>query len=122
MDTLIWIVQIILSIKLVTVLFTHGLRQSQPAMQEAIQKMGSWSRPMHTLIAVLALTACAGLILPEVLNVLPGATSGSAVAVCLLMLLSVPFHLRSRRQPNVFAALILGALAAFVAYGRWVPT
>ena len=46
MDMALWIIQIILSIKLVTVSYTHGLRQSQPTMQEAIQKMGKFSPPL----------------------------------------------------------------------------
>jgi hypothetical protein len=81
--------------------------------------LGAWSRSLHTLVAFLALVACAGLILPRALGAPPGVTAGTAAAVCLLMLASIPFHIRSRQQPNVFAALILGALAAFVAYGRW---
>ena len=40
MNTALWVLQIILAIKLISVSFTHGFRQSLPSMQEAIQKNG----------------------------------------------------------------------------------
>lgn len=42
MTTALWIIQVILGIKLLSVAYTHGLRQSQPTMQDAIQKMEGW--------------------------------------------------------------------------------
>ena len=120
MNILIWIVQIILAIKLITVTITHGFRQSQPKMDEAIQKLGIWSRPLHILIAGLAFVGSAGLVVPSGLGVLPWIPVGTSAAVVILMLVSIPFHIRSRETPNVFASLILAALATFAAYGRWV--
>ena len=52
MDLALWAIQIILSIKLITVSYTHGLRQSQPTMQEAIQKLGKFSQPLLYIISV----------------------------------------------------------------------
>jgi hypothetical protein len=37
-----------------------------------------------------------------------------------MMLLAVGFHVACRETPNIVVGLILFALAAFVAYGRWV--
>jgi hypothetical protein len=36
------------------------------------------------------------------------------------MLMAVGFHVACRESPNTVVSLILCALAAFVAYGRWV--
>ena len=46
MTTVLWIIQVILGIRLLSVAYTHGLRQSQPTMQDAIQKMGRLTRPL----------------------------------------------------------------------------
>lgn len=120
MNILIWFVQIVLAIKLITVTIGHGFRQNQPKMQEAIQKMGESSRALHFLIAGLTLVGCVGVVLPTALGVFPWITVGTAVVTAILMLVSIPFHIRSRQTPNVFASLILGAMAVFAAYGRWV--
>jgi hypothetical protein len=37
-----------------------------------------------------------------------------------MMLLGVGFHVACRETPNIVVGLVLFALAAFVAYGRWV--
>jgi len=36
------------------------------------------------------------------------------------MLFSIIFHIKYRENPKVFAGVILFAMTAFVAYGRWV--
>lgn len=46
MTTVLWMIQVILGIKLLSVSYTHGLRQSQLTMQDAIQKMERLARPL----------------------------------------------------------------------------
>jgi predicted branched-subunit amino acid permease len=119
MSTFLWIVQIILVIKLLTVTLTHGLRQSADAMRQSAQKMGSLAPLLHTFVAGLALLGSLGLVLPGVLS-LPSALTPLAAAIAALFLLaSMPFHLRTRDKPNLFVSVILALLAVFVAYGRW---
>jgi len=120
MNVILWIIQIILGIKLVTVSYTHGLRQSQPTMQEAIQKRGLAARPMLFLIAVCTFIGTLGLILPGISGLLTWLTPVTAGVLSLMLLLSMVFHIQSREKPNIFVSVILAGLAAFVAYGRWV--
>jgi hypothetical protein len=70
MNTILWIVQIILGIKLLTVTYTHGLRQSKTEMQTAILKMGSLARHLHYLIAAFSFIGMLGIILPGFLQTL----------------------------------------------------
>ena len=115
-----WIVQIILAIKMLDVSYSHGLRQSRPTMQEAIGKMGQFSKPVLIIISACAFLGAAGLILPGVFR-LPGwIIPASAVLLCALLLLSAFFHIRLREKPKIFVSAILFVFAAFVAYGRWV--
>jgi hypothetical protein len=119
MSTFLWIVQIILVIKLLTVTLTHGLRQSADAMRQSAEKMGRLAPALHTFVAIFAFLGSLGLVLPGVLS-LPSALTPLAAAVMVLFLLaSMPFHLRTRDKPNLFVSIILALLAAFVAYGRW---
>ena len=120
MSTVLWAIQIILGIKLITVFYTHGLRQSKTTMQAAIQKMGTSSRPLLSTIAVCTLIGTVGLILPGILKLSSQITVITALILALLLLISIFFHVKYREKPNIFVSVILAAFAAFVAYGRWV--
>ncbi len=114
-----WGLQIILGIKLLTVTVTHGFGQSKPTLQEAIQKMGRLARPMLALAAGGALLAAAGLILPGLLhlsNLLILLAAGMTAA---LLTGSLFFHLRARQEPRVFVSLVLLVFALVVLWGRW---
>ena len=119
MHIVLWIIQIILGIKLASVSYTHGIRQSQLTMQDAIQKMGTLARPLHFMIALLAFVGAAGLTLPGVLDLQAQLISATAIIMSVMLLSSIFFHIRSREKPNTFVSLILFAFAVFVAYGRW---
>jgi uncharacterized membrane protein YjjP (DUF1212 family) len=120
MNIALWIIQIILGIKLITVSYTHGLRQSQSTMQEAIQKMGQFSQPLLYIIAVCTFIGTVGLILPGVFESATWIIPVTAVILSIMLLFSIFFHIKSREKPKVFVSVILFAFAVFVAYGRWV--
>jgi hypothetical protein len=61
-----------------------------------------------------------GLVLPAVIGIAVWLTPWSAALLALMMLAAIGLHLASRESPKIVADLILVALAAFVAYGRWV--
>jgi hypothetical protein len=43
-----------------------------------------------------------------------------AAFLAVMMLMSIGLHLVSREKPKIPADLVLLAIAAFVAYGRWI--
>lgn len=120
MHTALWIIQIILGIKLLSVAHTHGLRQSQPTMQDAIRRMGRMAQPLHYAIALLAFAGAVGLILPGLLGLQIQIVSATAVFMAVMLLFSIFFHIRSREKANVFVSVVLFAFALFIAYGRRV--
>ena len=120
MDMALWVIQIILSIKLVTVSYTHGLRQSQPTMQEAIQKMGKFSPILLTVISVCTFIGAAILVLAGVWGLSNWVISITAIIMSIMLLFSIFFHVKSREKPKIFVSVILFAFAVFVAYERWV--
>lgn len=119
MDMALWAIQIILSIKLITVSYTHGLRQSQPTMQEAIQKLEKFSRPLLFIISVCTFIGAVILALVGVLRLPNWVISITAVIMAIMLLFSTFFHVKSREKPKIFVSVVLLVFAAFVAYGRW---
>jgi len=119
MNTALWLIQAILAVKLIATGFSHGLRQSLPAMQEAITRLGGASRPLLYLAALLTTMGGLGLILAPLLNIYSGWVPGIALVVAVSLLASIYFHVLSRDDPNIFVSLILFAMALFVTYGRW---
>jgi hypothetical protein len=115
-----WVIQIILAIKLLNTSYSHGLRQSQPTMQEAIQRMGEFSKPIHDATSICTFLGATGLILPGVLASPIWIIPVTAVLLSVLLLVSIFFHVKSRKKPQIFVSAVLFACAAFVAYGRWV--
>jgi hypothetical protein len=120
MNIILWILQIALAIKFVSVSFTHGLRTGQPKMQQAIERMGIAARPMLILVALFAFLCAIGLILPAASGSLPWVPPLAASVLAIMMLLAIGLHAASRDTPNTWASLLLFAVAAFIAYGRWV--
>jgi len=120
MNIALWIIQAILGIKLITVSYTHGLRQSQPTIQEAIQKMGKFSQTLLSIIAACTFIGTLGLILPGILGLPTWITPLTAAILSSMLLVSIFFHIKCREKPKIFVSIVLFALAAFVAYGRWV--
>ena len=120
MDMALWIIQIILSIKLLTVSYTHGIRQSQPTMQEAIQKLGKFSQPLLYIISACTFIGAVILALAGVLGLSTQVISITAVIMSFMLLLSIFFHVKSREKPKIFVSVILFVFAVFVAYGRWL--
>ncbi|MFN2297392.1 MAG: hypothetical protein ACK2UB_00985 [Anaerolineales bacterium] len=119
MNIFLWILQIILAIKFISVAYSHGLRQGQTIMAQGIGRMGPAARPVLYLAAVFSLIAGALLVLPAVV-VLPAATVPLAAAVLAAMnLLSMLLHRACREKPNLIPGLVLFLMAAFTAYGRY---
>jgi hypothetical protein len=120
MNSVLWVLQIILAIKLVSVAYTHGLRQDKASMQEAIRRLGALARPMLAIAAVCALLGAAGLILPPALWVMPWLTPWTASIMAGMLLLSMVFHIKGREKPKIWVSLILCGMAVVVAYGWWM--
>jgi isoprenylcysteine carboxyl methyltransferase (ICMT) family protein YpbQ len=119
-NTVLWILQIALCLKFVSVAYTHGFRTDQAKWQQGMQRFGAAARPLLVLIALLAFLSGLGLILPAATGVLTWLTPLAAALLALMMLLAVGFHVACRETPNIVVGLVLFALAAFLSYGRWV--
>lgn len=119
MDTFLWILQIILAIKLLTVTLTHGLQRNKPTILEASSQLGRSARGLLSLAAGVSLLSALGLILPGLRSTSTLLVPLSASLSAISLLISLFFHLRSCTQPKVFVSLVLAAFAVIIAIGRW---
>lgn len=73
------------------------------------------------MIGLLELLAAIGLILPAALDIVPVLVPLAAVGLILVMIGAAATHVRRKENQAVVVNVVLLALAAFVAWGRFGP-
>jgi putative oxidoreductase len=113
-----WVVQVMLAGFSLYAGFNHGVRPLDEAMLTSTW-IASVSPALVRFIGLAELAAAAGLILPAATRVLPGLTPLAALGLAIIMALAIPFHIM-RGEANVIGLhIVVLALAAFVAWGRF---
>ena len=109
-----WIVQGLLAI---IFLFSGGTKLVLPleAMTGPIPVPGLFLR----FIGVAEVLGAIGLILPGVLRIRPGLTPLAAAGLVIIMIGATALTLAGGAVALALIPLVVGVLAAFVAYGRW---
>jgi hypothetical protein len=118
MNLVLWVLQVILAIKLLSAAYTHGVRPDHSKMQRGFVAYGEATRSILVVVAAVVTLAAAALVVPGLTGLHPTATVLAAAAVAVMMLVAIAFHLRCREKPVPWVGLVLAAMAAFVAYGR----
>ena len=117
MDIILWIAQILLGVALVGAGFTHATRRDRATGPMAW--MLDVPKPLLTTIGVLEILGGIGLILPWATGIATLLTPLAAIAVVVLMVLAAIFHLRRPGESmNAVFNVVLGLVAAFIAWGR----
>src|SRR5262245_11566567 len=109
-----WIVQALLAL---VFLFAGGMKLVLP-----LEKMaGPVELPGYLLrfIGVCEALGAVGLILPSAARIRPGLTPLAACGLIIIMIGAIVITLGAGLIGPAVASLIVGLLAAFVAYGRW---
>ncbi len=75
---------------------------------------------MTRFIGISEILGAIGLILPAATRIRPGLTPLAAAALALVMLLATLFHVTQSEFGAMPMTLVLGGIAAFVAWGRYV--
>ena len=109
-----WIVQVLLA---ALFLFAGGMKLILPLEQLAgpVALPGLFVR----FIGVVEVLGGLGLLLPGLLRIRPGLTPLAAAGLVIIMLGAVVVSLMSGTVATALIPLVVGLLAAFVAYGRW---
>jgi uncharacterized membrane protein YphA (DoxX/SURF4 family) len=114
MNVALWIVQALLAL---VFLWAGGIKLALP-IEEMTKQM-----PLPGLflrfIAVCELLGALGLILPGLLGIRPGLTPLAAAGLVLIMIGATVLTVLTGDIVMALIPLVVGILAAFVAYGRW---
>jgi uncharacterized membrane protein YphA (DoxX/SURF4 family) len=89
---------------------------------EDLAKNAAWIRNAEGLIRFIGiseLSGALGMLLPSLTRIKPKLTSLAAVGLFIVMVLATGFHLTRGEAKVIPMTVALGALAAFVAWGRF---
>ena len=121
MNVVLWIVAGLLA---VAFLAAGLMKLTQPKKKLADSGMG-WAEDFSDGavkgIGALEVLGAAGLILPAALDIVPVLVPIAATGLALLMLGAAVTHARRKESTNIVVNIVLLALAAFVAWGRFGP-
>jgi uncharacterized membrane protein YphA (DoxX/SURF4 family) len=118
MNIALWIVQVILAAMFIMAGYTKAFQPLDIAAKR-INWIPDVPPGLVRFIGVSELLAGIGLIAPAVTGILPWLTPLAAAGLMLVMLCATIFHISRREYGAVGFVVVLFALAAFVAYGRW---
>ncbi len=119
MNVALWVVQVLLAL-VFGMVGMMKLTQPIEKMKERAGWVEDFSPTIIKVIGLLEVLAAIGLILPALTGILPVLTPLAGVGLVLTMIGAAITHFRHNEFPNIIANIVLLALAAFVAYGRFV--
>ena len=109
-----WIVQGLLALLF---LFAGGMKLVLPL--EALQGPVVLPGPFVRFIGVAEILGALGLILPGLLHMRPGLTPLAAAGLVLIMIGATVVTVAGGQLASALIPVVVGLLAAFIAYGRW---
>jgi uncharacterized membrane protein YphA (DoxX/SURF4 family) len=116
MNIALWIVQVLLALLF---LFAGGMKLVLP-IEEMTKQM---PLPLPDLFlrftGIVEVLGATGLILPWLLRIRPGLTPVAAAGLVIVMIGATVYTLAAGDIALALMPLVVGILAAFVAYGRW---
>jgi uncharacterized membrane protein YphA (DoxX/SURF4 family) len=117
MNIALWIIQVLLA----------GMFLMAGVMKAFLYERAKASLPwvkdvphgLVTFIGICELLGGLGLLLPAITGILPWLTPLAAAGLATIMILAAGFHMSRREGQAIVFNVVLLALAAFVAYGRF---
>lgn len=112
-----WVVQVVLGL----MFFAGGTMKATQPISELVLQMawaGAMPEALVRFIGVSEMLGGLGLILPAATRIKPSLTPLSGVGLAVIMLLAALFHLVRSEFGAIVMNVVLGGLAAFVAWGR----
>jgi uncharacterized membrane protein YphA (DoxX/SURF4 family) len=119
MRVTLWAAQILLAIAFVA----SGLAKLSMPMAELTHRLGwpgDFAASLVRGIGLAEVAGAVGLVVPALTRIRPNLTPLAAACLMLLMVCATMFHLARAEGQAVAITVALGALAAFVAWGRWM--
>jgi uncharacterized membrane protein len=117
MDIALRVAQIALALVFLAFGVTHATRRDQARDRQAW--MLDVPKPLLTTIGILEILGAIALVVPWAVGIAPWLTPLAAIAFVVLMVCAAVFHIRRTGEaPNASFNVVLGLIAAFVAWSR----
>ena len=113
-----WTVQVIL---MALFLFSGFLKSMTPIDELAVKMpwVLDFSVPMVRFIGITELLGALGMILPSALRIAPKLTPWAATGLLTVMVIASIYHIAKGEAHVIGTPLVIGAMALFVAWGRF---
>jgi len=121
MNIALWIVAGLLAVLFLASGSMKLIQSKEKLVASGMGALEPFSPGVIKTIGALEILGAVGLILPAVLDIAPVLVPLAAVGLALLMAGALITHLRRHETQPAVVTLILLALAAFVAWGRFGP-
>ncbi len=118
MNAFLWILQIVLG----AAFLMAGAAKLQP--KEKLFERMAWVEEFDGTqlkgIAIVEVVGALGLVLPGLLDIVPGITPWAALGLALTMALAAALHIRRKEYvPEMMINVVLGVLSLVVVWGRF---
>jgi len=116
-NTLLWVLQWVFGIYFVAIGIMHFIvPDGLPALMEWMYELDD---TMHVIVGIAEILGGLGLILPSLTGIRPELTVYAAAGLVLVMLGAIVFHATRSEGASIANNVFLGAVVAFIGYGRW---
>ncbi len=120
MNIALWIVQGVLAAIFLMTGSMKLFREKDTLKEMGMAYVEDFSQSQLRLIGAVEILGAMGLILPALVGILPVLTPFAGVGLVLVMVGAAYTHLRRAESQMIVVNLVLLAMAAFVAYGRFL--
>lgn len=117
MNILLWVLQIVLGIYFALTGVMHFILP--PGLPAPMSWMYELSDTLHMISGTAEILGGLGLILPALTKIQTRLVPLAGAGLTLVMLGAVVYHIPRGEYQNIAMNLLLAALLAFTAYGRW---
>ena len=118
MHVLLWVVQILLAFAFGMAGFMKSTQPVDALVQSGVQWASQVPLSMVRFIGISEFLGAVGLVLPAATKIKPSLTPLAALGLLTIMVLAMAFHLSRGELQATPVNIVLGGLAAFVAWGR----
>ena len=89
-------------------------------VSEGVPSFGALPRKVWTALGILEFVCTVGLIVPAAFHWQPALTGVAATVLAIESVVFIGVHVKYREATPIIMSAVLGALMAFIAYGRMV--
>lgn len=116
-NTVLWVLQWLFGVYFVAIGILHFIVPE--GMPGPMEWMYDLSDTLHVVVGIAEILGGLGLILPSITRIQPQLTVFAAAGLLLVMVGAVVFHIDRGEGASVVTNVFIGAVMAFIAYGRW---